>query len=73
MQASALLAQSVRAVHDHPRAAHQGHGRRTVCFVGRGLCEFPASRPFLGHAWVFKEISTSKPFVRVQMNKDKNV
>jgi hypothetical protein len=25
---------------------------------------------FLGHAWVFKEISTSKPFVRVQMNKD---
>ena len=24
---------------------------------------------FLGHAWVFKEISTSKPFVRVQMNK----
>jgi hypothetical protein len=26
---------------------------------------------FLGHAWVFKEISTSKPYVRVQMNKDK--
>ena len=26
---------------------------------------------FFGHAWVFKEISTSKPFVRVQMNKDK--
>ena len=26
---------------------------------------------FLGHAWVFKEISTSRPFVRVQMNKDK--
>jgi hypothetical protein len=25
---------------------------------------------FLGHAWVFKEISTSRPFVRVQMNKD---
>jgi len=25
---------------------------------------------FFGHAWVFKEISTSKPFVRVQMNKD---
>jgi len=24
---------------------------------------------FFGHAWVFKEISTSKPFVRVQMNK----
>ncbi|HEX7619229.1 MAG TPA: DUF748 domain-containing protein [Verrucomicrobiae bacterium] len=24
----------------------------------------------LGHAWVFKEISTSRPFVRVQMNKD---
>src|SRR5208283_3119591 len=26
---------------------------------------------FLGHAWVFKEISTSKPFVRVEINKDK--
>ena len=25
---------------------------------------------FLGHAWVFKEISTTKPFVRVQMNRD---
>ncbi len=25
---------------------------------------------FFGNAWVFKEISTSKPFVRVQMNKD---
>ena len=25
---------------------------------------------FFGHAWVFKEISTSKPYVRVQMNKD---
>jgi hypothetical protein len=25
---------------------------------------------FLGHAWVFKEISTSRPFVHVQMNKD---
>ena len=25
---------------------------------------------FLGHAWVFKEISTSKPFIRVQMNQD---
>ncbi len=25
---------------------------------------------FFGHAWVFKEISTSKPFVRAQMNKD---
>ena len=25
---------------------------------------------FLGHAWVFKEISASKPFVRVQMHKD---
>ena len=25
---------------------------------------------FLGHAWVFKEISTTKPFVRVQMNTD---
>jgi hypothetical protein len=25
---------------------------------------------FFGHAWVFQEISTSKPFVRVQMNKD---
>jgi hypothetical protein len=25
---------------------------------------------FFGHAWVFKEISTTKPFVRVQMNKD---
>ena len=24
---------------------------------------------FFGHAWVFKEISTTKPFVRVQMNK----
>ncbi|HEX4351180.1 MAG TPA: DUF748 domain-containing protein, partial [Verrucomicrobiae bacterium] len=24
-----------------------------------------------GHAWVFKEISTSKPYIRVQMNKDK--
>ena len=23
-----------------------------------------------GHAWVFKEISTSKPFLRVQMNRD---
>ncbi len=25
---------------------------------------------FFGHAWVFKEISTSKPFIRVQMNQD---
>ncbi len=25
---------------------------------------------FLGKAWVFKEISTTKPFVRAQMNKD---
>jgi len=25
---------------------------------------------FLGKAWVFKEISTTKPYVRVQMNKD---
>ena len=25
---------------------------------------------FLGRAWVFKEISTTRPFVRVQMNKD---
>ena len=25
---------------------------------------------FFGHAWVFKEISISKPFVRAQMNKD---
>src|ERR1017187_7548005 len=25
---------------------------------------------FLGHAWVFKEISTSRPFVSVRMNKD---
>jgi hypothetical protein len=25
---------------------------------------------FFGHAWVFKEINTTKPFVRVQMNKD---
>jgi hypothetical protein len=25
---------------------------------------------FFGHAWVFKEISTTKPFVHVQMNKD---
>jgi hypothetical protein len=25
---------------------------------------------FFGHAWVFKEISTSRPFVRVEMNKD---
>ena len=25
---------------------------------------------FFGHPWVFKEISTSKPFVRAQMNKD---
>ncbi|MGA3284673.1 MAG: DUF748 domain-containing protein [Verrucomicrobiota bacterium] len=25
---------------------------------------------FFGKAWVFKEISTTKPFVRVQMNKD---
>jgi hypothetical protein len=25
---------------------------------------------FLGHSWVFKEVSTIKPFVRVQMNKD---
>jgi hypothetical protein len=25
---------------------------------------------FFGHAWVFKEISTSKPFIRVRMNKD---
>jgi len=25
---------------------------------------------FLGHAWVFKEISTTKPFIRAQMNKD---
>ena len=24
---------------------------------------------FFGHAWVFKEISTTKPFVRVQLNK----
>ena len=28
---------------------------------------------FFGKAWVFKEISTSKPFVRVQMNKDEHV
>jgi len=26
---------------------------------------------FFGHAWVFKEISMSKPYIRVQMNKDK--
>ena len=26
---------------------------------------------FFGHAWVFREISVSRPFVRVQMNKDK--
>jgi hypothetical protein len=25
---------------------------------------------FFGHAWVFKEITTSKPYVHVQMNKD---
>lgn len=25
---------------------------------------------FFGHPWVFKEISTSKPYIRVQMNKD---
>lgn len=25
---------------------------------------------FFGHAWVFKEISTSNPYVRVQVNKD---
>jgi hypothetical protein len=25
---------------------------------------------FLGRAWVFKEISTTRPFIRVQMNKD---
>ena len=25
---------------------------------------------FFGHAWVFKEISTSKPFIRVRMNRD---
>ena len=25
---------------------------------------------FFGHAWVFKEISTSKPFIRVRMNQD---
>jgi hypothetical protein len=25
---------------------------------------------FLGKAWVFKEISTTRPFIRVQMNKD---
>jgi uncharacterized protein involved in outer membrane biogenesis len=25
---------------------------------------------FFGHAWVFKEISTTKPYVRVEMNKD---
>ena len=25
---------------------------------------------FFGHAWVFKEISTTKPYVRVQMNQD---
>src|SRR5580693_8927806 len=25
---------------------------------------------FFGKAWVFKEISTTKPFVRAQMNKD---
>jgi hypothetical protein len=25
---------------------------------------------FLGHAWVFKEISASKPFVRMRMNRD---
>ena len=25
---------------------------------------------FFGHAWVFKEISATKPFARVQMNKD---
>ena len=26
---------------------------------------------FFSHAWVFKEINTSKPFVRVQLNKDR--
>ena len=26
---------------------------------------------FFGHTWVFKEISTTKPFVRVQMNEDR--
>ncbi len=25
---------------------------------------------FFGHTWVFKEVNTSQPFVRVQMNKD---
>src|SRR5208283_2175676 len=25
---------------------------------------------FFGHTWIFKEISTKKPFVRVQMNAD---
>lgn len=25
---------------------------------------------FLGHSWVFKEVSSTRPFVRVQMNKD---
>lgn len=25
---------------------------------------------FIGHAWVFKEISLSKPYIRAQMNKD---
>ncbi|MGD0615065.1 MAG: DUF748 domain-containing protein, partial [Verrucomicrobiota bacterium] len=25
---------------------------------------------FLGHPWVFKEVSSTRPFVRVQMNKD---
>src|ERR1700679_1741857 len=25
---------------------------------------------FLGHAWVFKEISTTKPYLRVLVNKD---
>ncbi|MDB6059452.1 MAG: hypothetical protein JWO95_3296, partial [Verrucomicrobiales bacterium] len=25
---------------------------------------------FFGHAWVFKEVSTSNPYVRVQVKKD---
>ncbi len=26
---------------------------------------------FFGHAWIFKEVSTTKPFVRVQLNRDR--
>ena len=28
---------------------------------------------FLGRAWVFKEVSTTKPFVRAQVNKDRSL